>query len=122
MLSDHLESLGVLKFLLNDFLLIVEDQSKLDLVTEGLPGHACVFGIGIANLGRVEVATKDIGFNGDGGGCVQVVTGDHADSDASLVALLDGLFHSVLKGVLQAIEGHHCHVLCKEIDLVINFL
>jgi len=48
MLSDHPESLGIFKFLLNDFLLIVEDQSKLDLVTEGLPGHACVFGFGIA--------------------------------------------------------------------------
>jgi hypothetical protein len=51
MLSDHPESLGVLKFLLNDFLLIVEDQSKLDLVTEGLPGHAYVVGNGIFILG-----------------------------------------------------------------------
>ena len=122
MLSDHPESLGIFKFLLNDFLLIVEDQSKLDLVTEGLPGHACVFGIGIANLGRVEVATKDIGFNGDGGGCVQVVTGDHADSDASLIALNDGFFHSVLERVLQAIKGNHGHALGKYLDFLIDIL
>jgi hypothetical protein len=92
------------------------------LVTEGLPGHAFVLCIEIAKLGLVEVTTKDIGFDGDSGGRVQVVTGDHADSDASLIALLDGFFDSVLKGVLQAIEGYHRHVLCKDIDLVINFL
>jgi len=92
------------------------------LVTEGLAGHAYVLGIGIVILGLVEVATKDIGFDGDGGGRVQVVTGDHADSDSSLFARLDGLFHSVLKGVLQAIEGHHGHVLGKDIDFLIDIL
>jgi hypothetical protein len=92
------------------------------LVTEGLPGHAYVLGIGIVILGLVEVATKDVGFDGDGGGRVQVVTGDHTNSDASLFALLDGSFHSVLKGVLKAIEGHHGHVLGKDIDFLIDIL
>ena len=92
------------------------------MVTEGLPGHAFVLCIEIAKLGLVEVTTKDIGFDGDSGGRVQVVTGDHADSDSSLFALLDGLFHSVLKGVLQAIEGHHGHVLGKDIDFLIDIL
>ena len=92
------------------------------MVTEGLSGHAYVLGIGIDILGLVEVATKDIGINCDGGGCVQVVASDHADCDAGLLALLDGILDSGLKRVCQAIEGYHCHIFCEDFDLVIDLL
>ena len=122
MMSDLYESLGIFKLLLNYFIPIVQDLSQLDLLTETLPGHADVLRIGIAFLLLVEVAIKDVGFDGDDDGCVQVATGDHADSNASFIASLDGFLNIILQGLLQAIQGHHGHVLGKDVDLVIDFL
>ena len=38
------------------------------------------------------------------------------------MALLDGVLHSDLEGILQAIEGNHGHVLGEDIDPIIDFL
>ena len=70
MMSDLFESLGIFKLLLNYFILIVQDLSQLDLLTETHPCHADVLRIGVAFLLLVEVAIKDVSFDGDGGGCV----------------------------------------------------
>ena len=70
MMSDLYKSLGIFKLLLNYLILIVKDLSQLDLLTETLTGHADVLRIGIAFLLLVEVAIKDVGFDGDDDGCV----------------------------------------------------
>lgn len=86
------------------FLLLLEHFLDLDATVNGLSellaSHANVFSTLL--LGVQVGLSQDASLEGDSSSSVNVVTGDHADVDASLAAGVDGVLDSGSERVLEA--------------------